>query len=623
MLKFLQVRPPMRRVLALDSGSRRLKLLLAESDFGRLRILKEEMIDLQAEGLVSPEEVKTHLHSSLVNWGNPPLAFVLPEHLSTSQLIDLPLAPESEIDRLISEETVKLSGVSESRIIYDFVRTETTSQTRQQFWVTLSQEGEIRERILRLGLDHEDLCEVTTTANALIAAYQAACPLSSRTILVHLGAQSTVIVILLAGQGAFATSFQMGGDFFTRALARAQNCGEETAESLKRLHNFLSGPEAKGEFITAVDGWATELKRQLNEWFQHNPAAAAEVASFELIASGGGFDLAGLFAYLEQAGIAMRAWPTEGQTDTVVPSKGFEVAFGTALQALGHSAQPVSLLPEDYRQAWQKSLGRQRLEWASLGLAALCLLLLALGTWHTLSLISAKQTLKDKVEAAQKDVEAYLGLAGDLVNDYEHLRPILAAQQNTMDTLNTIALLQQSRSNRALWFVLLADKQSYLSQPPALLLTNRPAPTNAPAPIADLMHAPETWRAALGTSTNTSPRRPGLITELCIPGDPDAGIQMVNELVYGLKQQRLFYNADFLAHDLRRNLADPRVTLPDRDYTLKLDFAQTDFQQPVQKKLFPAPSRRSSGRNVREPSITGESDLRSGAFAPPQSTSSP
>jgi hypothetical protein len=308
--------------------------------------------------------------------------------------------------------------------------------------------------------------------------------------------------------------------------------------------------------------------------------------------------------------------------DAVLPSKGFEVSFGTALQALGYSAQPVSLLPEDYRQAWQKSLGRQRLEWASLGVAALCALLLALGTWHTRSLISTKQALLNKIEAAQKDVETYLGLAGDLTADYENLRPVLAAQQNTIDTLNTMALLQQSRSNRNLWFVLLADKHSYFSQIPAVLSTNRPSATNAPGPISDLMNAPASWRASAGSVTYTNPPRPGLILELCIPGDPDASNQTFNELVYGLKQQRLFYNADLLPQDLRRNLADPRITLPD-PYVLKLDFAQTDFQQPVQNKLFPAPSRRSSGRSARAPWNSGENDLRSTAVTPQQLPAAP
>ena len=44
MLQLGRLRPPIRRVLAVDAGSRRLKLLLAQSEFGRLRILEEEQI---------------------------------------------------------------------------------------------------------------------------------------------------------------------------------------------------------------------------------------------------------------------------------------------------------------------------------------------------------------------------------------------------------------------------------------------------------------------------------------------------------------------------------------------------------------------------------------------------
>ena len=399
MLKLDRMRPPVRRVLALDAGSRCIKLLLAESEFGRLHILKEELIDLQAEGLVSAEEVKSHLQSRLDDWGRPPLALVLPQHLSISQVIDLPLAPESEVEKLIGDETIKLSGVSESRIVYDFVRTETATPNRQQFWVTLSQEGDIRERILRLGVEQEDLCEVTTTANALIAAYRSTSPLSSRAILVHMGAQTTVVVVLLAGQGAFATSFQMGGDFFTRSLARLRNCSEETAESAKRADNLLSGPEACPDFAGVVDGWVAELKRQLNEWFEHNPGLVPDATSFELVASGGAFDQPGLLDYLNaQAALSFRPWPKASQPDAVSPSKRFEVVFGAALQALGYSAQPVSLLPDDYRIAWRKRLNLQRLELASLALAVLCLLLFALGTWQKVSLINRKEALLAKVQ---------------------------------------------------------------------------------------------------------------------------------------------------------------------------------------------------------------------------------
>ncbi len=606
MLKLERMRPPVRRVLALDAGSRCIKLLLAESDFGRLHILKEELIDLQAEGLVSADEIQAHLQASLEAWGRPPLAIVLPQHLSISQVIDLPLAPESEVEKLIQDETIKLGGVSESRIVYDFVRTETAAQNRQQFWVTVSQEGEIRERILRLGIEQEDLCEVTTTANALIAAFRAANPLSSRAILVHLGAQTTVVVIVLAGQGVFATSFQMGSDFFTRSLARLRHCSEESAESLKRASDLLAGGEASPDFAGVVDGWVEELKRQLNEWFEHNPSVAPTAASFELVASGGGFDQPGLLDYLKaQAGLELRPWPKGKQPEAAMPSKRFEVAFGAALQALGHSAQPVSLLPDDYRAAWQKRLSLQRLELASLGLALLCLLLFGLGTWHKVSLINRKQALLAKVQAGQEALEANDALTAELTAEYESFRPLFASQQNTLDTLQTLALLQQSRSNRSFWYVLLADQQTYFNQPPGTTSTNKLSRTNLFATVIGRSKGvPAEFPAASATSTNLSPARPGFIAELCIPEEVDSARRIRRQLVDELKEQRLFSKVDLLSDDLRRNLADPKVIIPDRDFVLVLDFAETQFQQPLPpRKALPGTPLRATPRRAGRPSL--------------------
>jgi Tfp pilus assembly PilM family ATPase len=580
-LKFSRVRAPVGQVLAVDAGGRRIKMLLAGNDFGQLSIIKEEGINLSEEGLVSADEIKAHLQTVLDQWGRPPLALVLPQHLSISQVVDLPFAPESEVEKLIQDETIKLSGVSDSRIVYDFVRTEALTANRQQFWVTLCQEGDIRERIQRLGVENEDLCEITTTANALIAAFRAASPLTSRAVLVHAGAQTTVVVILLAGQGAFATSFQMGGDFFTRALARERGCAEEKAENLKRAGDLLNGPKADPEFVAVVDGWIEELKRQLNDWFEHN-SGGADASSFEMIASGGVFDQPGLVEYVKRkGGMSLQPWPKASQPDTPSPAKGFEVAFGTALQALGYSAQPVSLLPENYRIAWQKRLWLERLEFASFALVGICALLLALGTWHMMSLINQKTALRDKVKTGQQDVYANDSLTADLISEYESLRPVFAAQQNTLDVLNTFSLLQQSRSNRNLWYVLLADQQTYFSaHPPSFGSTN--VQTNLAATMAERLT--QLFGSPLLGLSNSSPAKPGLIAELCVPEEPEAARVALSQIVKELKQQKLFSKVDLLSDDLRRNLADPKVTISNRDFVLSLDFAETEFQQSLRKK---------------------------------------
>ncbi len=585
-LKFGRVKPPIRRVLALDAGSRSLKLLLAESDFGRLRIVKEELIDLQAEGLVSADETKAHLQASLADWGWPPLALVLPQHLSISQTIELPPGPEREVKDLIHDEIVKMSGVSETRIVYDFVRTETPANDRQQFWVTLCQEGDVRDRIMGLGIEQEDLCEVTTTASALVNAYGAASPSSSRAILAHLGAQSTVLVILLAGRAAFVTSFQMGGDFLTRSLARVLACSEEKAESIKRQSNLLKGESACPEFALVLDGWVAELKRQLNDWFEHNPPLAAEVASFDLVASGGGFDQPGLLEYLEsEAGLRFHPWPKPSQAEAVCPSKRFEVAFGAALQALGHGVQPVSLLPQDYRANWQKRLARQRIESASVVLALACFLLLSLGTWQKITAVIDQKALAAKVQASREKARSNDLLTAQLLAQYEDLRPLLARQQFTLDALNTLALLQQSRSNRTFWYVLLADQQTYF-RGPALALTNKLAGTNLPAKplLAEL--APG---AAPAAATNAPLGTRGFIAELCVPEGPEIARGVLSDLVSDLNKQPLFARVDQLSDDQRRSLADPNVIIPDRHFALELDFAASDFERSLPLKRPPLP----------------------------------
>jgi Tfp pilus assembly PilM family ATPase len=610
MLKLGRFQPPVRRVLAIDAGARCLKLALVESRFGRFRVRKEEFIDLHAEGLVSADETREHLQELLEQWGRPPIAVVLPQHLSTSQVLDLPVAPESEIEKLVLQETTKLAGVSDSRIVYDFIPTDAAAKNRQRFWITVAREGEIRDRIVRLGVEQEDICEVTTTANALITAYRASSPLTSRAILVHLGAQSTVVAILLGGRCALAASFQMGGDFFTRALARQLDCPEEQAEKIKRERNLFSGEFSNPEFIVVVDGWVSELQQELKDWFEANPVYAPEAGSFELVASGGGFDQPGLLEYLREVpGLKLLPWPRDASRDMPPPSDRFEVAYGAALQALGCSPQPVSLLPEENRLGWLRLQGRQKVEFGSALLGLICLLILGVGTWHQAGLLHKKQALLQKVRAALDSVNLNDELTDRLAYDYGTLRPLLAAEQNTLDTLRTLAVLQTARTNRPYWYGLLADQVTYFSLP-SVTTTNKPLRTNVVAVASD--HPP-----ASGPATNAPPARPGMIAELSVPEGPEVARALLSQLVNQLKREDFLAKADLLSDDLKRNLSDPKVSLPDRQHVLALDFATTEFQHPVQlrRSAAPLPVRGTGKRAGVFPRDAGEMAER-GASAP-------
>jgi hypothetical protein len=160
-----------------------------------------------------------------------------------------------------------------------------------------------------------------------------------------------------------------------------------------------------------------------------------------------------------------------------------------------------------------------------------------------------------------------------------------------MDTLQSLALLQIARSNRTLWYVLIADQHSYFAHPPTLATTTKP-----PAGAADT--EPGVRRREL---TNASPARPGLIAELCVPEDLDAARNTLSLVVASLKKSPVFERVDLVSEDLRRNLADPRVTLPERHFALALDFATTEFQVIAPRQFRRPPPGRGASNNGPPP----------------------
>lgn len=563
--------PPLRRVLAVDAGSRCIRLLLLESYFGRLRVLRQDALDLQEEGLVAADELKAHLQKTLAEWGRPPLALAVPQQVAVTQLVDLPPVSEGEARQLIEAETIKLGGVNESAMVYDFVRVEPLVAGRQSFWVTFCQESEIQSRIAQLGLENQEFREISTVANALLTAWQAPRPGKRDVVLVHAGAQGTTLVAVRQGVGVFASSFPMAGDFFTRSLARLQKCSPEAAEALKRSTDVLTGEKAVKGFAEIVDGWAAELKRQLSEWKSQSVGVAGDPATVALIATGGTFEQPGLREYLAgRAGLKFERWPLDRTLDALQPAMGFEIALGLALQSLGSGTQPVSLLPATRRVAWKKRLGRQRLEFANALVLGLVFAALAFGIWQKFTMIQHKQALVNKVQAGLESVQANNALTGELLGGYDALRPLFERQQTTVDTLQSFALLQQARSNRSLWFVLLADQQSYFALPPTRAGTNKPAPVEG-----------EFGRRL--DPTNATPAHPGLIAELCVPDDADAARATISLVVGSLKKSPTFARVDLLSEDLRRSMAEPKVLIPDRHFALALDFATTEFHSAARK----------------------------------------
>lgn len=570
---------PSRRLLAIDAGSQTLKLLLVEEIFGRVRVLQYERVELRPSGSAVEEEILRQAQSVVQELGGNPIALALPHYRALSQVVDLPAAEPADVKSAIEEETLKLSGLGESQIVHDYSPLRPFGRHENPYWVTLCQEAEIQRQIARCGLSHLDLCEVTTTANALVAAFQARRPDAERVVLVDIGAVGTLVSVLLGGQPVYITSFPLGTDSLSDVLATQRGCSAEEAERLRAAAD-LGADNVEPSLVEAWNRWLTELEHVIEEWIKENPLPELTPASFEYVLAGGGAAQRGLKEFLNRhQTLPFETWPEP--EDAVFPEAAFAVAYGTAMHALGRAPHPASLLPDEVRLYWNRHHALQVLYSLLFFLLLLLAVALGIGTWQKIDVLGEKQALQTQGQLALAEARTTEMLSQRLVQDYEQVRPVLERQRETLGILQTLALLQHIRSNQAFYCVLFADQISY-GAAPLWVATNPPptAPTgtNAPAEAPPAASPPPAATSPFAAEIPFRPRD-GYIVELCLPEQGDARRRMLSEIVGRMKLSPLYRNVDSLADDRRRRLVNPQVLLPEGSVALELEAADNPFER--------------------------------------------
>lgn len=590
-------------MIAIDPGSHAIKVLLVEQMLGRPKILQRRAIDLPEEGLLTPEEFSQHLHEVLREIGPHPIAIPLPQTQTISVVVDVPIGPEAEQARHIEDEIVRISGLSEAAMVTDHIRLRPYGRHTNPYWVTLCQEPEISTRYARLGLDQEDLCEVTTEANALMAAYRLLDLAHDQVVLVDMGATRTVVAILHQGQGVYAASFMTGSAAFTAAIARHRGCSPEVAETLKRSTNLLAGPETVPPLRAAVEAWHQEVTQSFREWLDDHRELELKPEDFRFVLAGGGAQQPGLTDYLRRlAGHAFMPWPVgPGEEREDAPSGSLAVAFGAAAQALGCNPQPASLLPLAHREGWRSHRRLHVLQSVNASLLGLLLIILLIGTWQQYSLLRTKRALLNRTQQAIEKATSTASFARRLVSQYEREQPALESQRRTLDTLHVLSLLQQARSNRTSWLVSFADPVTYYTTLQQGVTNPAPAMTN------------------LISGTNASSLRPSLIAEWCIPEDSEAQRRTLGSIVNFLKSDTNFTNVDLVSADRVRPIVDPKVIIAGKVFSLSLELGTNIFVKP-QRLTRPTP-RPAPGRepfhSLRSPFRPGERGGTNPTSAPP------
>jgi Tfp pilus assembly PilM family ATPase len=578
---------PAQRVIAIDVALPHVKLILAQKFLNKISILRKEVIecpDYSEASEISKENLKEEIQKKISGFGQYPVAITLPQHVSLSQVIDLPPAAESDVKRMIQGEAHRIAGLSQTKIVWDYAPLRPYGKHAHSFWISLCQEQEIDKAIEKLGIEREEVREVMSVGNALICSYLHRFPETVSTIIVEIGTQSTTVAILYEGQGVYVTSFALGVELLSETISPQSSATNHFSERTEILlkKNLFSGSDKSDSYCAAIENWLQELLRIVGEWLSENMELRLSIQSFNFVLCGFGAAQPGLVEYLNKIApdLHFMLWQDNGEEVKKYPPGFFAAAEGLALQALGVNKQSASLLPEDLRAMWRSQKIAHILQSVCALLIAILIILLGIGTWEVVYEIRERTMLKSQIEYGLEIANRLELLKAQVLKNYERIRPVLYKKQLTMDAVQALDLIATVRSNKPMWFVVFADEQTYFSAPP-LITTNEPPPTNVVAIIGPPPPPPQGDQS----QTNKVVIKPGFVTEVCIPEEGEALRRSLSQLVNALKQWSRFRNVDTVPAEQRRLLADQRTILPEKHFAIFMEILTNEFQSVQQTNV--------------------------------------
>lgn len=595
-----------RRVLVVDPGRRQLKLLLAESRFGKFRVLHRQAVTLPEEGALEPDELRQHLGLVVPELGPHFMALVLPQHKAITQTLDVPANDAHAPRDFLLAEARKLSGLVDDELAIGFVPLQPWGNLANPHVLAFCKKNEIDALIDRLVPRKKDdpaeddrLAEITTTAQGLVAASKVIIPAPDSAVLVDLGAQETAVVFLLGGQGVFATSFEGGSDAFTRSLVEEGYATPDEAETVEHSTDLFQGSKIAGAVVRAVEKWHAEIKRCVTEWIEDNPHLGLSAVNLPVYVAGGGAGQKGLVDYLNRLGpMHYQRWPNPPDANATEPMDQYWVSYGVARIALGKEPSSLSFLPAVFRQGRLRHSFWEVLQAIIVALMVVVTLVLALGTWQNKNLLARKRELIAQTAQALESARTIAELAQEADASYAALRPILERRSQTLVTLQSWLGVNQVRTNDDFWLVLFADGASYV--------------LGAAAPQSSTNQA----AATAGAQSAGPPRRHEFIAEVCIPQQGETARRILSQFVLALKRLGIFANVDALPTERKRELVDPRVMISNQVYGVAMDMAVEPPFRPTGRDRRRSANERSL-RETAPPSASAPAPETAGQAPPP------
>jgi len=542
------------RLVAVDHGRRRVKLLLGELQRGRFQPIAHRIVDLEEEGLVKPEEVQRHLGDLIHGWGEWPLAVVLPPRLSFSQVLDVPPpAGWADIPRLIEEQTARLRGLGQGPWVYEAVPLPPQGRWQQPFFLTVARLADVQQHLEDTVAPVTEVRHVSSAARALAEAWAWMGRPASEVWLLDVGYEQSLLVRVRDERPVLAAAEIVGAKSWIERFAAVRRCSASEAETFLEREGAFAAPRVVPELQAALQEWWQRLQRAVQEARALAPGLE-EGADPPMYVSGGAVHWPGFVEALRAvSGRPCLPWPEAHAVGGPLPMTDLALVVGTAVHAFGQGAEAPSLLPPALR-----AHGRHLRQVATLlAVAAVFLvmvgLLLGLGLWRKTQRVAEKEQLLEQAETALARLQELERAARLRDSAFIRYWPLLDQQERTVDLLETLRALEQVRARHDFWTVLLADAESYARG------STLPLPdTNSPAVQV------QAW-------LQDPPANPSFVVELCIPAAGDATLKVLSELVADLRKDNRLARVDSLPAAQRRTWVDPKVIIPDRHFVLGVD----------------------------------------------------
>lgn len=542
--------------IVVDLGGRWIKCARYVLKRGSIQEAGSQVIDIQAEGLLSVEEVGTAIERVLRSAGEHPVAVVLPQGAAVSQVMDLPKLPAGDRSGGFEEEILELIGLSAERCVYDSHPLPPFGGYANPQWITVAKEENLGRQISPLlgqGLRVE---AATTVGNALVAAFRQAHPEVEDACLIDLGATQTTVVRLKRGEPVQMTSLVDGGEHWTEALVEPSGEAFEEVEARLFREDLFADPALGAVLHAVVGAWRDRLIRQIDEWQgefgmpKEGGAGAGEIYLF-----GGYAAIRGL-----REGLApdeSTSWhfpPTSGEASAPV----WTPAYGAALMAAGMSGLKASILPRSLAKMRARRLGLSRLRTGALYLFMLLAIVLGGASFKQQDRLDALIAANHQAEATLAEIES----ARDLLERRDRLaariEPIVRGQLDSLASLETFRRIQRVHREFDFTLIRFADRRTYFQ---------------AMDGQSEAEEVAEADQAAGAPDRRANPRAQAFVIELTVRGGQAERLQALGEIAGRLREETYFANVDRLVDGPESSGASNAGVGEDEAYALMLTLA--------------------------------------------------